>query len=189
VHGLRGNSNPLEAALIHFRSLVPVVLALASCGLVSRSARADTMIAVDAEGAIPTTPSALLSGGGGFGVRLGEQLHLPLVRLTVEAGYAYAQLVKEDAPANWTIHRAQLGGRLGLGELIVASLFAHGGYGWRFTHDDSYGGGGFAYDAGLAVDLNLGFLSLGVHGAYNHVDAQPVPPQWISLGVDAAVVF
>ncbi len=147
------------------------------------------MIAADAEGAIPTTPSALVGGGGGFGLRLGEQFHLPLLRLTAEAGYAYALLVKENAPSDWTVHRVQIGGRLGLGELIVAFVFAHGGYGWRVSHDDAYGGSGFAYDAGLGVDLNLGFFALGVHAAYNHVDAQPVPPQWVSLGVDATVVF
>jgi hypothetical protein len=147
------------------------------------------MIAVDLDGAIPTTQSALLSGGGGFGVRLGDQFHLPLVRIAVETGYAYAQLLKENAPADWTIHRALLGGRVGLGELIVVSAFAHGGYGWRFTHDNSYGGSGLALDGGLAVDLSLGPLSLGVHGAYNHVDAQPVAPEWISLGLQAAIVF
>jgi hypothetical protein len=165
---------------------VPIAATIA---FASGSARADTMIAVDGEGAIPTTPSALLSGGGGLGLRLGDQFHLPLLRLAIEAGYAYALLARENAPSDWTIHRVQLGGRLGVGELIVAFVFAHGGYGWRVSHDDSYGGSGFAYDAGLGVDLNLGFFALGVHGAYNHVDAQPVPPQWVSLGVDATVVF
>jgi hypothetical protein len=168
------------------RALAGGVLALF---FVSRLAAADTGVAVDAEGAIPTTPSALLSGGGGLGIRFGDQFHLPLLRLTVETGYAYARLVKENAPADWTLHRVHVGGRVGLGEVIVGVVFAHVGYGWRVTHDDSYGGGGLAYDAGLGVDLNLSVVSLGVHAGYNHIDAQPVAPQWISLGLDAAVYF
>ncbi len=179
----------LEVSLIRSSSSLAVVVGGGALLLSPRLALADTVIGVDAEGAIPTSPSALVSGGGGLGVRLGDQFHLPLMRLTVEAGYAYARLLENDAPSDWTLHRVQLGGRVGLGEILVPFVFVHGGYGWRVTHDDSYGGSGFAYDAGLGLDLNLGVVALGVHGGYNHIDAQPVPPQWVSLGLDAAVIF
>ena len=177
----------LLAASSRIRCLA-IVLVAGALALVPRSARADTVIAVDAEGAIPTSPGSLVSGGGGVGVRLGDEFRVPLVRIDAEIGYAYARLVRENAPADWSIHRVDVGARIGIGEILVPFIFAHGGYGWRVS-DDSYRGAGLAYDVGLGLDVNLGVLSLGVHGAYNHVDAEPVPPQWVSVGIDAAVMF
>ena len=175
--------------MITLPSLLAVLAGATALVLAPRSSLADTVVAVDAEGAIPTTPSALLSGGGGLGVRFGDQFHLPLLRLTAETGYAYARLVRNSAPADWTLHRVHLGARLGVGEVVVPFVFVHGGYGWRVTQDGSYGSSGLAYDAGLGLDLNLGIVALGAHAGYNHIDAQPVPPQWVSLGFDAAVIF
>lgn len=155
----------------------------------SREARADTVIAVDADGALPTTPNSLLDGGGGFGVRLGSQLHLPLIRVTGEIGYGYERLLHDRAPSDWNTHRFTAGARVGLGELLVPFAFAHAGYGWRSTADDSYGGGGLAVDAGIGLDVNLGLIALGGHIGYAAIDARPSTPQWVILGLDAAIVL
>jgi hypothetical protein len=150
---------------------------------------ADTAIGVDADGAIPTTESNLLDGGGGFGVRLGSQTHLPLLRLTGEIGYGYERLFADKAPSDWTTHRAFVGGRIGVGELLVPFVFGHVGYGWRVTSDSSYGGNGIALDGGVGLDVNLGILAVGGHVGYAFIDAQPSAPQWVILGLDGTLVF
>jgi hypothetical protein len=157
--------------------------------LLPRLAHANgTEIAVDADGAVPVN-TRLLSGGGGFGLRLGEEIHFPLLRLTPEIGYGYMHLFARDAPSDWTTHRVVGGLRLGLGELLVPFVFVHAGYGWRATPDNSYGGDGLAVDAGAGLDVNLGFISLGGHAGYATIGAQPSSPQWVILGLDAALVL
>jgi hypothetical protein len=76
---------------------------------------ADTTIGLDADGALPTTDNRLLDGGGGFGIRLGSQAHLSMLRLTGEIGYGYERLFADQAPSDWTTHRAFIGGRVGIG--------------------------------------------------------------------------
>lgn len=152
-------------------------------------ANTDTAVALDLDGALPTTGDSLLLGGGGFGVRLGSQHHWPLLRFTGEIGYGYMRLLAERAPRDWTTHRLVAGARLGIGELLVPFAFAHVGYGWRNTADDSYGGGGLAFDGGIGLDLNLGFLAAGAHVGYASIAAQPVHPEWIILELDGTIVF
>lgn len=165
------------------------VIVVASLGWPSCARAADTAIGVDLDGALPTTENRLLNGGGGFGVRLGEQMHLPALRLTGEIGYGYERLFADQAPSDWTTHRAFAGARIGLGELLVPFAFAHVGYGWRVTSDSSFGGSGVALDGGLGLDLNLGFIAAGAHVGYAWIDAQPAAPQWVILGLDGTLVF
>ena len=171
------------------RSCVAACQVLAALGYSGAAAAADTMVGIDADGAIPTTGGNLLGGGGGFGIRLGAQLHLPALRVAGEIGYGYEHLFANQAPSDWTTHRAFAGARLGVGELLVPFAFAHLGYGWRSTPDSSYGGSGAAFDGGLGLDLNLGFIAVGAHLGYAYIDAQPMPPQWIIAGLDGAIVF
>jgi len=104
-------------------------------------------------------------------------------------GYGYERLLADQAPTDWSTHRALVGGRIGLGELLVPFVFSHVGYGWRSTTDGSYGGNGVAFDAGLGLDLNLGIVAAGVHAGYATIDAQPAAPQWVILGLDGSLVF
>jgi hypothetical protein len=161
---------------------------LAATTFASAARASGTEIGVDVDGALPVNTS-LLNGGGGFGIRLGEEFHVPLLRLTPEVDYGYMHLFASQAPSDWTTNRIQGGLRLGLGELVVPFAFVHMGYGWRSTPDSSYGGGGLAFDAGLGLDINLGIVSFGAHAGYATIDAQPASPQWVILGLDAAVVL
>jgi hypothetical protein len=162
---------------------------VAAATTLSTMAHADgTEIGVDVDGALPVN-THLLNGGGGFGIRLGEEYHLPLVRLTPEVGYGYMRLLHDQAPSDWTTHRVEGGLRLGVGELLVPFAFAHVGYGWRSTADSSFGGDGLAFDAGLGLDINLGIISFGGHAGYATIEAQPASPQWVILGLDAALVL
>ena len=145
-------------------------------------------IGVDADGAVPVNTN-LVNGGGGFGVRLGEEFHVPLLRITPEVEYGYMHLFASEAPSDWTTHRVAGGLRLGIGELVVPFAFAHAGYGWRATPDNSFGGDGLAIDAGAGLDLNLGFISVGGHAGYATIAAQPATPQWVILGIDASLVL
>jgi len=88
-----------------------------------------------------------------------------------------------------TTHRAFVGGRVGVGELLVPFAFAHAGYGWRVTSDSSYGGNGIALDGGVGLDVNLGIIAAGAHVGYAFIDAQPSAPQWVILGLDGTLVF
>jgi hypothetical protein len=171
------------------RAVLLLVIAVGALGPARAARAADTVIGLDADGAIPVNSQRLLGGGGGFGVRIGSQLHLPLLRIAGEIGYGYERLFADQAPADWSTHRALIGGRIGVGELLVPFVFSHVGYGWRTTTDGSYGGNGVAFDAGLGLDLNLGIVAAGVHAGYATIDAQPVNPQWVILGLDGSVVF
>jgi hypothetical protein len=74
-----------------------------------------------------------------------------------EIGYGYERLLlAEQAPSDWTTHRAFVGGRIGVGELLVPFVFGHVGYGWHDPSDSSYGGNGIALDGGVGLDVNLG---------------------------------
>lgn len=169
--------------------IATVALAVLAGFSYAREAHAGgTEIGVDADGAVPVNTN-LLNGGGGFGVRLGEEFHVPLLRLTPEVGYGYMHLFASHAPSDWTTNRVVGGLRLGVGELLVPFAFAHVGYGWRNTPDNSFGGNGVAVDAGAGLDLNLGIVSVGLHAGYATIDAQPASPQWVILGIDAALVL
>jgi hypothetical protein len=171
------------------RVLAAALVVGLACLAVARLAQAKTAIGVDADGALPVNSNHLLNGGGGFGVRIGDELHLPLIRLTPEVGYGYEHLFADRAPSDWTTHRIFAGARLGVGELLVPFVFAHVGYGWRSTPDGSYGGNGTAFDLGAGLDLSLGFIAVGAHVGYATIDAQPATPQWIILGLDGTIVF
>ncbi len=156
-------------------------------------------LAADVDGAaVVDTPHTAtgnsLGGGTGFKGRVGAQFHVPLIRFTPELGYGYTHFFATNGTGpvdDWNTHRLIGGVRLGLGEIIVPSIYGHAGYGWRHTPDPSVpDAGGVTFDAGLALDLHLlPFLGFGAHAEYAYVDARPYVPQWLAFGLQANLAF
>ncbi len=149
----------------------------------------------DAEGAIPTsTPRFLsgnnLSGGSGFKLRVGDQIHMPRLRITPEGGYAFDHLFASDdtgAAYSWDMHRFFGGVRVQFGRVLVPGFYGHLGYGWRDTGDPTVPqAGGLAFDAGFTLDLHvIPHFGFGAQAEYASIDAQPYAPQWVALGLHA----
>jgi hypothetical protein len=162
-------------------------------------ARSGFNFGFDLEGAAPfATPrfpsGNNLSGGGGFKVRFGDQIHIPGLRVTPEGGYAFDHLFATDDTGtayDWDVHRLFGGVRLAFGRVVTPGFYAHLGYGWRNTGDPSViGAGGLAFDAGFLLDIHVvRRFSFGGHIEYVTIDAQPYTPQWIAFGLHGDVVF
>ena len=159
-------------------------------------------LGADLEGAVPLhVPNVAgndLRGGGGFKLRVGETLRFGDLRFTPEIGYAYTHLFASedsgyDSPTyDWNLHRAFAGARLGFGRFIVPVVYGHDGYGWRAVPDATFvqDSSGFAWDAGVALDLHLiPHFGFGAHAEVAGIDAQPYTPEWLALGVHAELVF
>jgi hypothetical protein len=154
-------------------------------------------LGLDLEGAVPVgvnVPQGDLSGGGGFKVRVGEQLSFPGIRFTPEVGYGYDHLWANDAAGNqygWDMNRIFGGARLAFGRILVPVVYAHVGYGWRQTAATyvTGGNGGLAYDVGGALDLRvIPHFGFGAHLEYAAIDI-PYQPQWVALGLHADLIF
>jgi hypothetical protein len=170
-----------------------VMAALASA---PETAHASTTIAVDLDYDVPINADHVKSGGG-FGIRIGQELHLPLIVVNPEVGFTYASF---DDPGPST-YRGIVGLRAGIGELLRFGLTAHVGYGYaNYPADVNIPGivnisadhGGFTFDGGLFLDFTaLPLLNVGVHAAYNQIAGkdQIDPMRWIQLGAHAALVF
>jgi hypothetical protein len=153
-------------------------------------ARAETLIGVDIDYVLPVDSE--VEFGGGFAVRLGQQLHLPMIAITPELAITYASFSEAYGPS---IYRGVVGLRLGAGEIIRPGAFAHIGVG-RFELDvpgrSDPTGSELTYDVGLVLDFTLlPILNFGVHGAYNRLagDSRREPFEWLTLGAHAEVVF
>jgi hypothetical protein len=152
-------------------------------------------VGFDAEGAVPLGIARSpvgndVSGGGGFKVRVGDQIRFPRLRLTPEIGYGYDHLFASDVFGDsfaWDMHRLFAGARVGFGRIIVPTFYGHLGYGWRNTADPTVAqAGGIALDAGFALDLHvIPHLGLGAHAEYTTIDATPFVPRWLALGLHA----
>jgi hypothetical protein len=156
-------------------------------------ALAGPMAGVDFEVPVPVGSSThdadALHAGTGFKVRLGDTLHVPFVRITPEVGYALDYLTGQGnaSPSyGWTLQRAFVGARLGLGEIVVPVVYGHIGYGWRTTNDPSVPeGDGLAADGGLALDLHLiPHLGFGAHAEYATIlTGNSTKPGWLAFGL------
>jgi len=156
-------------------------------------------VAFDGEGAIPLMDRRFqsgndLTGGGGFKVRVGEQIRFPRLRFTPELGYGYDHLFATDNANNafaWDMHRLFAGARVGFGRVVVPTFYGHVGYGWRDTRDPSVAqASGVALDVGFALDFHVvPRLGFGAHVEYAAIDAQPYTPQWLALGLHADLAF
>ena len=179
------------------RSGLWIAAALCTWMSLSELAKAETTIAADLDLNIPIDADNL-STGGGFGIRLGSQLHLPLVVLNPEIGFSYATLSGDVSSPK--IYRGIAGARLGIGEILRFGVLAHIGFGYLTLDlpspapDIDYFA--FAFDAGVFLDFTLlPLLNLGVHAIFNrlspttekniHYDAV----NWMQLGIHAALVF
>jgi hypothetical protein len=156
-------------------------------------------LAFDGEGAIPLMDRRFqsgndLSGGGGFKVRVGEQIRYPRLRFTPELGYGFDHLFATDsagASYAWDMHRLFAGARVGFGRLVVPTFYGHLGYGWRDTGDPTVNeASGLAFDLGFALDFHIiPHLGFGGHIEYAAIDAEPYTPRWLALGLHADLAF
>jgi hypothetical protein len=153
----------------------------------------------DLEGAFPVGVNVPgnqndLKGGGGFKVRVGEQMRFPGIRFTPEAGYGFDHLWANDDVGNqfgWDMNKLFVGARLAFGYVVVPVVYAHIGYGWRQTADNEINGGngGLAYDVGGALDFHVvPHFSFGAHLEYSAIDI-PFQPQWVALGAHVDFIF
>lgn len=172
------------------RTLIVSALAGSTWAAATSSAHADTMIAGDFEARVPLDLDDVTSGPG-FGIRLGQQLHLPLIILTPEIGFNWGSF--GDGP---TLYRGILGARVGVGEILRFGVQAHVGFGhfsWEIAGEDQ-SHTGLTLDGGLFLDLTvLPLLDIGVHMSYARVsgdaDKGLEPVQWLAFGLHAALII
>jgi len=149
-------------------------------------AQAKTAIAADLDYAAPIDSD--MKSGGGFAIRVGQQLHVPMLVLTPELVFS-DHTFADNGP---TAYRGLAGLRLGVGELIRPGVYGHLGFGSLSMPDPVPSHTAFTYDAGIFLDLTvLPLLDLGVHGAYNRLNAGDGVPtfEWATIGAHAALVF
>jgi hypothetical protein len=159
-------------------------------------------LGLDVEGVAPLNPPSVpgggasaIGGGAGFKIRMGEQFRLPGVLVTPEAGYGYDHLWAADNLGNgydWNMNRLFAGVRVGFGRIIVPTLYAHVGYGWRQT-DAAYAtgnNGGLAFDVGGALDFRVTrHVTLGAHLEYSQIALPTDTPQWLGIGGHLELLF
>src|SRR5262245_30258132 len=156
----------LELKTLRLRMLMVAGLAVSACLVAVPSARADIAIGGDIDVLVPLDIDDVTSGPG-FGVRLGWQLHLPLIVIVPEIGYSWG-----DFGDGATINRGIVGARLGIGEIFRIGLAAHLGYGHRSEEIQTvrYTNDGLTLDGGLFFDFSLiPLLNIGVHAYYGRL--------------------
>lgn len=158
-------------------------------------------LGLDLEGVAPLNPPSVggqtvIGGGIGFKVRAGEQFNFPTgVHFTPEVLYAYDHLWAQDNFDNsydWSMNRVAAGARLGIGRIIIPTVYAHIGYGWRQTDATYVTGenGGLAFDVGAALDFKLApRFTFGGHLEYTQVALSTDTPQWLAVGGHLAFLF
>jgi hypothetical protein len=149
-------------------------------------AQAKTAIGADLDFAMPIDSD--MKSGAGFAIRVGQQLRAPFVVLTPELVFSDHSFT-DDGP---TAYRGLAGLRLGIGELIRPGVYGHLGFGSLSMPDPFPSHTAFTYDAGIFLDLTvLPLLDVGVHGAYNRLNAGDGVPtfEWATIGAHAALVF
>jgi hypothetical protein len=173
---------------VTFQALAATAAFVFSTASPSR-ASAEGVVALDVDYAAPLDETGV-SSGFGFGVRVGAQLHAPLIAVTPELGFSYHRF---GGPAELATYGGTAGLRLGIGEVIRPGVFAHVGYGARKTElpgraEDS---GALTYDLGAFLDFTLlPILDIGAHGGYNNWTgaSQPAFP-FLTFGGHAGLVF
>ena len=121
------------------------------------------MLALDLDHTSPIDATGVDNGGGGA-LRIGSELDMILVSLIPEVVLGYHTF---GGPADASTLTGSLGGRIRFLKIVEPGIFAHAGLG-RIGGDDPHTG--FAFDAGVTVDLTiLPLIDLGVHAAWNRV--------------------
>jgi hypothetical protein len=192
VHGPPRARAHGRCVTVRVRALAVSAGLLGALLLLPAQALAEPTVAADLDYVIPIDESDV-SSGGGFGIRLGQHLHMPGLVLTPEIGFNYAKFGDDVAPK---VYRGTGGLRLGVGEIFRPGVFAHAGIG-RITVDVPSGvpdpsHTAFTYDVGAFFDFTLlPFLNIGVHGAYSRLSGNDDMEafDWATLGAHAALVF
>jgi hypothetical protein len=192
------------------RRVISVALASAcACAAVSfapREAHAaggfDLGIDGDANALLAPSPNKnnLSTLGGGIKLRFGDRFHLRGgVILTPEVGYAFDHVFPGNDPngAPENMNRFFAGLRLGVGNRVVPTIYAHIGYGFRSISENGSvgnnagiaGDNGLAVDTGIAVEFRLArHLSFGPHAEFVYIDV-PNAPQWLAFGAHLDFLF
>jgi len=136
--------------------------------------------------------------GVGYAGRLGYAIDGPMIEIVPELRIGYVNFAE---PADKTrldvgLWRYTAGLRLGVGEILRPTVFAHIGYGdvvfggpGGTIFEEGFGDSAFTWDAGLAFDLAiLPLIDVGVHGAYNRLETSTAVDWW-SAGVHAVLDF
>jgi hypothetical protein len=172
------------------RVLVVLGLAVAPFVIGVPMARADIMIAGDIEALAPIELSDVATAPG-FGIRVGWQLHLPLIALTPEIGYKWANFARGA-----TINRGIIGARVSIGEIFRFGAAAHLGFGHRSEdyQAEEHSNTGMSLDAGLFFDITvLPLLDLGVHIDYGQISGDESKGmellQWVAFGAHVALIL
>ena len=174
--------------MIHTRRLAPTfaLVTLLCAFFASRRAEAAPTIGADLDVGFPLHSRG--DSGGGFGIRLGQELHVPLIVVTPEIGFTYHNFSGDYGPR---IYRGIIGARLGIGEILRPGAFVHVGLG-HFVPTVGDNQNAFTLDAGGFLDLTIiPFLNVGAHVAYNRVDADYSSGAYafLTVGAHAALVF
>jgi hypothetical protein len=173
-----------------------LALSSATLWMAPGEAHAETTIAGDFDFAFPAS-AGWADTGVGFGIRIGQELHVPLLAINPELGFTYhtfgtgsGNLSTNDP----SVYRGIAGLRLGLGEIFRVGVSGHLGVGRLDANinlrDVSHTA--FTWDMGLFLDLTvLPLLNVGVHTAYTKVASNDEKNalQWYTLGAHAALVF
>jgi hypothetical protein len=171
-------------------------LALAATGLwaiLAEPAHADgggrqTMLSADLD--YGQSAGSGIGGGWGFGIRIGQRFHVPLVALDPELGFTFHDFTQGLEPK---MYRGILGLRLGFLEIVRPGVYGHIGIGRiDFSVASELSHTAFTYDFGAFVEVTLiPLLDIGVHVSYDgiasgdHVDAV----NWVTVGGHVALVF
>lgn len=153
---------------------------------VTKPAAAGPTVGADLDLAFPVDSRG--DSGGGFGIRLGQHLHIAPVVLEPEIGFTYHGFSGAFGPK---IYRGIAGLRLGIGEVLRPGAYAHLGIA-HFVPTVGDNEEAFTYDVGGFLDLTIiPLLNVGIHGGYNHVDADYSSGAYAfaTFGLHAALVF
>lgn len=153
---------------------------------VARPASAGPTIGADLDLGFPVHSAG--DSGGGFGIRLGQQLEAKPIVLIPEIGFTYANFSGDYGPK---IYRGILGARLGFGDVLRPGGFFHVGLG-HFVPTIGDNKNAFSFDAGGFLDFVLiPLINVGAHVAYNRVDADygSGAYAYVTVGLHAALVF
>jgi len=154
----------------------------------STAAGAETTVAGDLDYAAAIDSPT--NGGWGFGGRLGQRLHVPLLVINPELGFTYHAFADAPSPK---LYRGIGGLRLGVGEVFRLGVSGHLGVG-RLSLPDAPAAShtAFTYDVGALFDLTvLPLLDVGVHATYTRVASgdRVGAFQFATAGAHAALVF
>ena len=151
-------------------------------------ARAKTMVAADLD--YGASAGSNIGNGWGFGIRVGQRLHVPLLALDPEIGFTYHGFSDTPSPA---MYRGIAGLRLGVLEVLRPGVYGHLGVG-RIDFDDAPDAShtAFTYDFGLFLDLSaIPFVDFGIHAGYEGIAAgdRVDAVNWWVFGGHVAAVF